>query len=239
VDPRPDQHPPGDGDQPDDTPGGVHQRTMLLLHRRHDLDPSAVHRFYELAGQAFVTVIDCDVDLLPERIPSSDVMAVAGIGAARLSAARFAVEHGLVHHEIDDDIDSDLFLAALHTDPTQRPVISVVIDGEEFGYGIEQLVIHCAAALDVVVDERHRWTDITGPVSVNVSARQPDSAWVTINDRQAVLLDASPPVSATTAVRLHGDGVIGIDERRAAVFGPIDTAITLPLRRLTWALPSR
>lgn len=179
-----------------------------------------------------VVVVDM-ADLDQAAPPQLDgCRAIAAIGPDVTRAARFAIDHGLVHLELGDYHEGGLLDVTLTRAPDPRPVVAVAVDGYELAYGLEIVHLEFDEPFDVEV-LGHRWTDITGPVTVEVSDRRSGNIWVTVRDGPAVVLSASPPLASTLHISPHGSGTIVTDGHRHDVEGRERISVAFPGRHRT------
>lgn len=164
-----------------------------------------------LMGSLGLCPVECDLPgaraLFRRR---GSVAAIVGMAADRLAAARLAYDHAVVYVDLGagDAID----VAALSTTPVAtRPVGLVGTEAAPL-FAIERACIRTPGSLDVAISDTHRWERIGGPITVEISRRRPDTAWITIADGPAVLLDVDPPTALVATVTLHDPGVVIVDE---------------------------
>lgn len=190
-----------------------------------------------LRGQAEYTatplVIVDMADLDQAAPPQLDgCRAIAAIGPDVKRAARLAIDHGLVHLELGDYHESGRLDETLARAPEPRPVVAVTVDGHELAYGLNVVHLECVDPFDIEI-LGHRWQDIAGPVTVEMSDRRRDATWVTVRDAPALLLSASPPSTSTLDITARGPVTIVTDEYRHQLDGPERITIAFPARHRT------
>lgn len=158
--------------------------------------------------------------------------AVAAIGPDAKRAARVAIDHGLVHLELDDYHEGGRLDVTLAQPPEPRPVVAVTVDGGELAYGLDVLHLECIDPFDIEV-LGHHWREISGPVTVEVSDRRRGATWVTVRDGPALLLSASPPSTSTLNITARGPVTIATDEYRHQLDDPGRITIAFPARHRT------
>lgn len=172
-----------------------------------------------------------EVDPASRRSPPAgpQIIAVTAVGPHLKTAAQYAIQHGLIHLELDESSDAGHLGAALRTTPDRSTVISVDVD-DETRCAIDRVDIECDDPIDIAVDQ-HEWFDIRGPVFVHNTNASDGDVWITIQDGPMTVLSASPPLASSIHVTSHGHADVRIDGRRRFTAPRSKLTVSFPFRR--------
>lgn len=207
---------------------------LLVLVHDFQRDHPTLRALRWQAKHTATPLVEVDIaDLDDAHPPSLDgCQAVAAIGPDATRSARLAIDHGLLHLELREYHELGLLDVALAQTPEPRPVVAVTVDEHELAYGLDIVHLECDDPFDIEL-LGHRWRDITGPVTVELSDRRSGDMWVTVRNGPAVVLSASPPLTSTLCITPHGASTVVTDTDRHRLDKPRSITVAFPPRHRT------
>ncbi|HSP28401.1 MAG TPA: hypothetical protein VLN74_07615, partial [Ilumatobacteraceae bacterium] len=146
---------------------------VLVLTHVFQRDHPTLRALRWQAEHTATPLVEVDIAALDRADPPSldGCQAVAAIGPDATRSARLAIDHGLLHLELHDYHEGGRLDIALAQTPEPRPVVAVTVDEHELAYALDTLHLECDDPFDIEL-LGHRWRDITGPVTVELSDRR-------------------------------------------------------------------
>jgi hypothetical protein len=212
-------------------PPGSRGLSVLVLVHETQRDHAMLRALRQRAQCANVRLEECELSE-SGRIGLADVGAVTAIGPYRSRAAKFAIDNELIHLVLGDGHDVGSLDAVFGTRPEYLPVIAVAVNETNVDYGLDRVHIEGPRQFTVGVDG-HRWPGIAGPITFEISSRRNGAVWMSMRDGPAIVLSASPALTASVAITADAETLLIVDEHRRRFPHPTNLAVSLPLRHRT------